>query len=544
MSRNGAGTYSLPEAAFVYDSVISETAVNSNFTDIASALTASLAANGETTVTANMPMNSKKFTGLAVGTVLTDSLTLGQAQNESYIWCGTMTGTADAGVLTPSPAITAYKAGQRFVWKASTSANTTAMTIAISGLTTIAAQNDRAALVAGDHAASDIYMGILDTTSTIQIMKFASAGDVVGPASATDGSLAKFDGTTGKLLKDGAVIGTDVLAPDGDGSGLTGITPGASQAEADTIKLHGIMILTNRDADLQLIEDGVEDAYTSAASAVAGGVSTSSTNYTYDATSNYYSSWDGTYGTTLVPVMTGYTAPSGTVTAGNDAESAGWGAFDSGSGVYWGATVAASWLAYEFTASQIIAQYAVTGATSSSVTAPKDWTFEGWNGSTWDVLDTVSGEVSWSDGERRTFLCTNATAYIKYRINVSAIQSGTTLRIRYLEMMASSAASNMTLLSNAVTAATEPNTATVLIIHEPVDSVTLNTDFTAEVSIDNGATYDAITISDVGSYDSVSNIIRGSVDVSARTGTTMIYRLKTLNTTRQNVHGISWGWSV
>ncbi len=206
MSRNGAGTYSLPEAAFVYDSVISETAVNSNFTDIASALTASLAANGETTVTANLPMNSKKFTGLAAGTALTDSATLGQVQNEAYIWCGTMTGTADAGTLTPSPAITAYAAGQRFAWKASANVNTGAMTIAISGLTTIAVQNDRAALAAGDHAADDIYMGVLDTTSTIQIMKFANdatSGDVVGPGSATDDNIAVYDGTTGKLLKDG-----------------------------------------------------------------------------------------------------------------------------------------------------------------------------------------------------------------------------------------------------------------------------------------------------------------------------------------------------
>ena len=40
MSRDGNGNYSLPEAAFVYDTVIDETAVNSNFSDIASALTA------------------------------------------------------------------------------------------------------------------------------------------------------------------------------------------------------------------------------------------------------------------------------------------------------------------------------------------------------------------------------------------------------------------------------------------------------------------------------------------------------------------------
>jgi hypothetical protein len=32
---------------------------------------------------------------------------------------------------------------------------------------------------------------------------FGSSGDVVGPASATDGNIALFDGTTGKIIKDG-----------------------------------------------------------------------------------------------------------------------------------------------------------------------------------------------------------------------------------------------------------------------------------------------------------------------------------------------------
>lgn len=224
MARNGSGTYSNPYPDFVAGTTISSTEVDANNSDIATALTQSIAVDGQSTVTANIPMATYKFTGVGAGSAATDSANLGQIQAEGYIWCGTMTGTADAGVLTPSPAITAYAAGQRFAWKASANVNTGAMTIAISGLTTIAAQNDRAALVAGDHAADDIYMGILDTTSTIQIMKFSGAsGNVVGPASATDNSLAKFDGTTGKLLKDGAVIGTDVLAPNGDGSALTGI---------------------------------------------------------------------------------------------------------------------------------------------------------------------------------------------------------------------------------------------------------------------------------------------------------------------------------
>lgn len=55
MARNGSGSYSLPEAAFVYDTVISETAVNSNFSDIATALTGSLAKDGQTTASARIP---------------------------------------------------------------------------------------------------------------------------------------------------------------------------------------------------------------------------------------------------------------------------------------------------------------------------------------------------------------------------------------------------------------------------------------------------------------------------------------------------------
>jgi hypothetical protein len=52
----------------------------------------------------------------------------------------------------------------------------------------------------------------IDATNQIENLPASGSGDVVGPASATDGHLAVFDGTTGKLIKDGG-------APSG-GSGI------------------------------------------------------------------------------------------------------------------------------------------------------------------------------------------------------------------------------------------------------------------------------------------------------------------------------------
>lgn len=51
MPRNNSGEYSLPEAAFVPGTVISSAAVNEDFSDIATALTQSLATTGVSTMT-------------------------------------------------------------------------------------------------------------------------------------------------------------------------------------------------------------------------------------------------------------------------------------------------------------------------------------------------------------------------------------------------------------------------------------------------------------------------------------------------------------
>ena len=79
MSRNGTGTYSLPAGnPVVTGTSISSTWANSTLTDIATALTGSVASDGQTPMTGNLDMNSRKVVLLANGTVATDAINLGQ----------------------------------------------------------------------------------------------------------------------------------------------------------------------------------------------------------------------------------------------------------------------------------------------------------------------------------------------------------------------------------------------------------------------------------------------------------------------------------
>lgn len=56
MPRNGSGTYSLPQPPFVSGTVISSAAMNSDLSDIASALTGSVAADGQTPMTGQLKL--------------------------------------------------------------------------------------------------------------------------------------------------------------------------------------------------------------------------------------------------------------------------------------------------------------------------------------------------------------------------------------------------------------------------------------------------------------------------------------------------------
>lgn len=92
-----------------------------------------LALDGQNSPTANISMNSHKFTSMTTGSALTDSVAASQLVNSSLIWGGTSGGSANAQTLTLSIAPAAYAAGQMFLFKAGYS-NSAACTINVNSL--------------------------------------------------------------------------------------------------------------------------------------------------------------------------------------------------------------------------------------------------------------------------------------------------------------------------------------------------------------------------------------------------------------------------
>jgi hypothetical protein len=87
---------------------------------------------GTNSPTANLPMGTYRHTGVGNAAALTDYASADDVIDQKLLYY-VDSGAADAMVITPSPAITAYAAGQRFCVKPA-AANTGATTINVNGL--------------------------------------------------------------------------------------------------------------------------------------------------------------------------------------------------------------------------------------------------------------------------------------------------------------------------------------------------------------------------------------------------------------------------
>jgi hypothetical protein len=79
--------------------------------DIAGGLNALLLKNGENTPTANLPMATKKHTGVGNGTARTDYLAVGQLQDGAVNYAAATVSSSNVYVATLAPAVTAYGTG-------------------------------------------------------------------------------------------------------------------------------------------------------------------------------------------------------------------------------------------------------------------------------------------------------------------------------------------------------------------------------------------------------------------------------------------------
>lgn len=77
MSRNGSGTYNLPAGnPVVTGTTITSAWANTTLSDIATALTGSVASDGQTPITGNLNMGTNKIQNLADPTLPQDAVTI------------------------------------------------------------------------------------------------------------------------------------------------------------------------------------------------------------------------------------------------------------------------------------------------------------------------------------------------------------------------------------------------------------------------------------------------------------------------------------
>lgn len=144
--------------------------------------------------------------------------------------------------------------------------------------------------------------------------------------------------------------------------------------------------------------------------------------------------------TSLIPAMTSSTLPSGIVTSSTEFDTttySKWRALNKVPTDYWSTAtaVAIGWIAYEFATTKRVNKYTIQSRSDANDGSPKNWTFEGWNGSVWVILDTRANETVWTNGQKRAYTFANANSYIKYRLNVTANNGRATLNIAEIEMI-------------------------------------------------------------------------------------------------------------
>lgn len=456
----------------------------------------------------------------------------------------TVGGTGDAITVTLASNPTALVDGMRFSINAP-GTNTTIVTIAVTSSGAVALGTKKVRKWSGG-AETALSAGDI-TSGHILNLVYDSARDGGSGAFMIDGSASVAAATTSAAGIVELATAQEALAA---ASSALALTPASIASLIQNINNNAFKIADLEGVRLNMA-GGIADAYDSETDVDTA----TSTNERYDATNDRYSP-TATTGAEQIPTMTSGTTSGVTMSASSEfgASNAAWKAGDkvtSGSGAnLWLSAVSTDGnLNVDLGSSKTIATYTARNDSAYQGGCTTGWNFQVASASDYSdavTVDSQTNQFSSGGNVENTYTISAPIAgrYVRWVTTQRGGGSGGYSGFIEVGLQIAGTPNNMTLVSNAFTASAVPTQARIAVFIDPQESITINTDFTAEASRDGGTTWTSITLAIVSNPVGTVEQYEGSASISSQpSGTSMKYRLKTLNNKDIDVTGIVFQWS-
>lgn len=289
MSRDGSGNYTrVPGSAYTNGTTADGAELDAEINDIATALTQSIAKDGQTVPTANLPMGGYKHTNVNTASARTEYARASQVQDGTLTHLTSVSGTDTIKASAPI-GLSAYATGQKFSF-VSAGANTGAVTLNINAIGAKSVTKDGTTALAADDIVSGavcvvVYDGTqfqLVTTKSVPVASETVAGRVELATAAevsagTDTTRAVVPATLAPVLAAIARGGSrlTVLSGPVDSSGLPAF---GGSTGSTTVTASGTLIVTAANG---FNDSGALDRVGSITNPSWTGLSTNGTMYLY-----------------------------------------------------------------------------------------------------------------------------------------------------------------------------------------------------------------------------------------------------------------------
>lgn len=177
MPRDGSGNVTISQYPVTAFTLTDAATQNAAIEDIRQMIEGSIPVSGVKAASADLPMGGFKHTGVGNAAARNQYAAVGQLQDGSLTFGGSVGGTGDATTLSLTPAITAYVGGQRISYLAPGSNSSTAPTLNVNGLGAKTIKRAAgAALSASDIVTAQLTMVEYDGASFILLNPSADVG--------------------------------------------------------------------------------------------------------------------------------------------------------------------------------------------------------------------------------------------------------------------------------------------------------------------------------------------------------------------------------